>query len=56
MVGLVIVVAILIVIGLLTLAAILRLVWSLSRGDIQIESTSHGRQLFGRDEKNRESG
>ena len=56
MVGRVIVGVILVVIVLLTLAAVLRLVWSVWRGDLQIESSSHGRQLFGRGEKNRESG
>jgi hypothetical protein len=56
MLGLVIVIMVLVVIVLLTLAAVVRLVWSLWRGDLQIESTSHGRQLFGRDGKNRESG
>jgi hypothetical protein len=50
----VIVLAILIVIGLLTLAAVLRLLWRAARGDIQIEPTSHGRQFFGRREKSRD--
>ena len=52
MIGLVI----LIVIGLLLLGSVARLIRSVWRGDIQVESTSHGRQLFGRGEKNRESG
>jgi len=47
----VIVLAILIVIGLLTLASVLRLLWRAARGDIQIEPSSHGQQLFGRSEK-----
>jgi hypothetical protein len=50
MVGLVI----LIVFGVLMLAAIIRLIWSTTRGDIQIESTSLGRHLFSRGEKNRD--
>ncbi len=47
---------ILVVIGLLMLAAILRLLWRAARGDIQIEPTSHGRQLFGRSQKNGDTG
>jgi len=47
-------VVIFIVIGALTLAAIVRLIWGVSRGDMQIESTSRGRQLFGRSEKERD--
>jgi hypothetical protein len=47
---------ILIVFGLLMLAAVLRLFWRAVRGDIQIEPSSHGRQLFGRNEKNSDSG
>jgi hypothetical protein len=46
---------VLIVIGLLVLGSLARLIWSVWRGDIQIESSSHGRQLFGRGEKNRDS-
>ena len=49
MVGLVI----LIVFGVLFLAAIVRLVWRTSRGDIEIAPASHGRQIFGRGEKKR---
>lgn len=44
---------ILIVVGLVVLASVIRLVWSVSRGDLQIEPTSYGRQLFGRSDKNR---
>ena len=51
----VIVLAILIVIGLLTLASVLRLLWRAARGDIQIEPSSHGQQLFGRNEKKRDN-
>ena len=47
--------AILIVIGLLVLGSVARLIWSVWRGDIQIESSSRGQQLFGRSEKNRDS-
>jgi hypothetical protein len=47
---------ILIVVGLLMLASVFRLLWRASRGDIQIEPTSHGRQLFGRSDKNRDTG
>jgi hypothetical protein len=50
----VVVLAIFVVLVLLTLAAALRLLWRAARGDIQIESTSHGRQFFGRSEKNRD--
>jgi len=42
---------ILIVIGLLTLASVLRLLWRAARGDIQIEPSTRGQQLFGRSEK-----
>jgi hypothetical protein len=45
---------IVIVLALVFLAAILRLIWRVSRGDIQIEPSSHGRQLFGRSEKSRD--
>jgi hypothetical protein len=51
-----VVLGVLIVIGLLTLASVLRLLWRAARGDIQIEPTSHGRQFFGRSEKNRDNG
>ena len=46
---------VLIVIGLLLLGSVARLIWSVWRGDIQIESTSRGQQLFGRSDKNRDS-
>ena len=46
---------ILVVVGLLMLASILRLLWRAARGDIEIEPTSHGRQLFGRSEKDRDT-
>jgi hypothetical protein len=46
---------ILILFALLVLAALIRLIWSFSRGlwrgDMQIEPTSFGRQVFGRREK-----
>jgi O-antigen/teichoic acid export membrane protein len=46
---------ILIVVALVVVAALIRLVWSFSRGllrgDLQIEPTSYGRQLFGRRDK-----
>lgn len=45
--------AIVIVLGLIFLAAVVRLIWSVSQGSLQIEPTSHGRQLFGRSDKNR---
>jgi hypothetical protein len=50
----VVVLAIFVVLVILTLAAALRLLWRAARGDIQIEPTSHGRQFFGRSEKNRD--
>ena len=46
---------ILLIVGLLILASVLRLIWSVSRGNIQIEPTSHGRQFFGRSEKTRDT-
>lgn len=45
MVAVIVIVSIL---GLLFVAAVLRLIWSTARGNMQIESTSLGRQLFGR--------
>jgi hypothetical protein len=47
--------AIVIVFGLLVLASVIRLIWRAWNGDIQIESTSHGRQLFGRSDKKRDT-
>jgi hypothetical protein len=44
-----------IVVVLLVLAAVARLLWRAARGDIEIEPDSHGRQLFGRSEKNRDT-
>ena len=40
-------VVILVLFALLTVGAVARLIWRAWQGDIQIESTSHGRQLFG---------
>jgi len=45
---------ILIIFGVLMLAAIIRLIWSTTRGDMQIEPTSLGRHLFSRGEKHRD--
>ena len=42
---------ILVAFGLAVVAAIIRLTWRLLRGDIRIESSSEGRQLFGRDKR-----
>jgi hypothetical protein len=47
MVGLVI----LVVLGVLFAAAVARVVWSVWRGDMQIEPSSLGRQLSGRGDK-----
>jgi len=44
---------ILIVLAVVVLAAVIRLVWSVARGGLQIEPTSYGRQLFGRSDKKR---
>jgi hypothetical protein len=43
---------ILIVVGLLLLASVARIIWRFSRGELQIEPSSHGRQFFG--DKDRE--
>jgi hypothetical protein len=42
---------ILVVVGLLVLASVLRLAWRAWNGDVQIESASRGRQLFGGGDK-----
>ncbi len=51
-----IVLAILIVFALLVLGSIARLIWSVWQADIQVESASRGQQLFGRSDKDRDSG
>jgi hypothetical protein len=52
-------IVILIVVGIVFLVAfivaLIHLIRSVWRGDIQIESTSHGRQFLGRSEKNRDT-
>ena len=45
---------ILLVLGLVFVAAVIRVIWSAWRGDMQVEGSSHGR-LVGRSEKKRKT-
>ena len=55
MVAIVILIGVGIVFLVAFIVAVARLILSVWRGDIQIESTSHGRQFSGRSEKNRDT-
>jgi hypothetical protein len=55
MVAIVILIAVGIVFLVAFIVALIRLIRSVWRGDIQIESTSHGRQFFGRSEESRDT-
>jgi len=46
---------ILAVVGLVFVAAVVRVIWSVWRGGMQIEPSSHGRQLVGRSAKKRKT-
>jgi hypothetical protein len=48
-------VVILVVFGLLMIGAVARLLWRAWHGDIEIESTSHGRQLLGGSDDGRDT-